>query len=143
MYIAASRGWEGANPEAVSCDGLAHTFPCGQPPCQSSLVAMTAWSDERTRVIFGLASGLAMPNAASDGPVATIATVLFVEPPITKPPIITSLPVCTCMRVEMFPRRGGFEIAKVAATVQLAVIALVVYVVPASDPPHVPPTVAA
>jgi hypothetical protein len=44
--------------------------------CQSSLVAITAWSEERTSVSVGLASAFAMPYCASDGPVATIATVL-------------------------------------------------------------------
>src|SRR5688572_19634916 len=77
------------------------------PDCQSSLVARTAWSEERTSVSLGFARGLAMPNAASEGPVATMATVLLPPVPITKPAIITSLPVSTCMRVEMLARRGG------------------------------------
>src|SRR5688572_22214837 len=68
---------------------------------------MTAWSDERTSDIVGFANGLGMPKLASDGPVATIATVLGAEPPITKPLIITLFPVCTCPRVDRFPSRGG------------------------------------
>ncbi len=35
---------------------------------------------------------------------ARTTTVLATEPPMTKPPIITSLPVRTCPRVEMFDR---------------------------------------
>jgi hypothetical protein len=73
-----------------------------------------------------LAIGLVMPKAASDGPVATIATVLLPVPPITKPPIITSCPVRTSPRVEMLPRRGGLSMAKVASTEQSAVMAFVV-----------------
>ena len=96
----ASLGWAGANPTACSCGALGSV-------CQSLLVRITAWSEERTSVIEGFANGLEMPNCWSEGPVATIATVLLVDPPITKPPIITSLPVSTLARVEMFPRRGG------------------------------------
>src|SRR6185369_5834893 len=76
---------------------------------QSSLVAITCWSDERTRVSVGLARGLAMPAAASDGPAAVITTVFGNAPPTMKPPIITSLPVRTSMRVEMLASRGGSD----------------------------------
>src|SRR5690348_4878159 len=48
-----------------------------------------------------------MPNAVSEGPVATIATVLLVEPLTMKPAIITLLPVSTCMRVERFTSRAS------------------------------------
>jgi hypothetical protein len=71
-----------------------------------SLLAMTAWSDERTSVSVGSASAPVTPNAASEGPVATMATVLLVEPPITKPPMSALLPFRTCMRAEMFARRA-------------------------------------
>ncbi len=99
VRIADSSAFEGAKPAAESCAALPAL-------CQSSFVASTAWSNWRTRVNVGLASALAMPYWVSDGPVATIATVFAAEPPITKPPISTSLPVSTCMRVEMFARRG-------------------------------------
>src|SRR5688572_2014443 len=134
--MAASSPLVGAKPAAVSCAALAAV-------AQLSLVASVAWSEERTSLKVGLASALVMPNGTSEGPVATIATVLFAEPPITKPPMITSLPVSTCMRVEMLPRRGGFEVAKVAVTAHALVMAPVVYVVPTSDPAgQVPATVA-
>ena len=42
-----------------------------------------------------------IPNAPSDGPVPTIATVLGCVPVTTKPAIITSLPVNTPPRLEM------------------------------------------
>src|SRR6185312_3161347 len=84
---------------------------CSRPAftsvCQSSLVATVVWSEERTICSVGLARKFAMPNGASEGPVAVTATVLLVEPPMMKPPIITLLPVSTCIRVEMLPRRGG------------------------------------
>ena len=88
---------EGAKPADWSCP----EFPAD---CQSSFVASTAWSEERTSVSRGLASGLAMPNWASEGPVATIATCCGPVPFTTNPPIITSVPVCTRPRVEMFMR---------------------------------------
>ncbi|MBK7659677.1 MAG: hypothetical protein IPJ28_11200 [Betaproteobacteria bacterium] len=50
----------------------------------------------------GLASGLAMPAAASDGPRARTTTCMGVEPEMMKPPIITSSPARTLARVEMF-----------------------------------------
>src|SRR5258708_33884235 len=98
--IADSSGLEGARPADWSCAALA-------ADCQLSLVAITAWSDDRTSVSVGLASGLAMPNCASDGPDPTTATVLVAEPPTTKPPIITSLPVSTRPRAETLPSRPG------------------------------------
>src|SRR5947208_1161903 len=106
--IADSSGCEGAKPAFTICAAL------GALP-QSSLVAMMLWSEERTRVSVGLASGLAMPNAASDGPVPVITTVFDEAPPITNPAIVTLLPVCTLLRVEMFTRRGGV-VLNVAAT---------------------------
>src|SRR5258706_6749195 len=75
---------------------------------QSSLVAMTDWSEERTRVSVGFASAFAIPKLASDGPATLITTVFGVEPPMMNPAIITSLPVSTCMRVEILARRGVF-----------------------------------
>src|SRR5258706_365983 len=107
VRMADSSELEGAKPLAVIAAALA-ALP------QLSLVAITTWSDWRTRLSVGLASALAMPNGTSDGPVATIATCCGPLPLITKPPIITSLPVSTCMRVEMFARRGGFGIAMVS-----------------------------
>src|SRR5258706_395365 len=107
MRIADSSALDGAKPAACSCAAFA-ALP------QLSLVAITAWSEERTSVSVGFASGLAMPKAASDGPVATIATVLLAEPPITKPPIRTSFPVSTLARVDRFTKRpgGGRDTAK-------------------------------
>src|SRR5690348_3889668 len=84
--IADSNAFEGAKPLAWICEAFA-ALP------QLSLVATTDWSDVRTSVIVGLARGLAIPYAASEGPVPTMATVLASVPWITKPPIITSLPV--------------------------------------------------
>src|SRR6185369_11698965 len=98
--IADSSAFAGASPTAWTCAAFA-AVP------QSSLVAITCWSDERTRVSVGLARGLAMPAAASDGPAAVITTVFGNAPPTMKPPIITSLPVRTSMRVEMLASRGG------------------------------------
>jgi hypothetical protein len=100
MRITDSAGCDGAKP-------LARIVAMFAADPQSSLVAMTAWSEERTSVRVGLASAFAMPSCVSDGPVATIATVLLAEPPITNPAIITSLPVSTCMRVETLTRRTG------------------------------------
>src|SRR5258706_15836815 len=102
--MAGSSVLAGANPLAWSCAALAAL-------CQLSLVAMTDWSDERTSVSVGLASALGMPNGGSEGPVATIATVFGVEPPITKPPIITSLPESTCTRVDRFVMRAEATVA--------------------------------
>ncbi len=102
VRMADSSELEGAKPLAVIAAALA-ALP------QLSLVASTTWSDWRTRLNVGLASALAMPYCVSDGPVATIATCLLAKPPITKPPMSTSLPVSTCMRVEMLPRRGGLR----------------------------------
>src|SRR5260221_9856425 len=100
MRIADSSAFDGANPGACNWAAFAAV-------CQSSLVAITAWSDWRTSESVGLASAFAMPYCASDGPVATIARRLGAEPPTMKPPIITSFPVSTCMRVEILLRRGG------------------------------------
>src|SRR6185369_11472247 len=97
--IAGSRASAGAKPAAWMSAALAAA-------CQSSLVAMTAPSEERTSVIVGLASGLAMPALASEGPAAVITTVFGALPPITKPAIITSLPVSTSPRVERFTTLG-------------------------------------
>src|SRR5258706_2519812 len=94
MRIADSSGLVGAKPLAVIAAAFA-ALP------QLSLVAITTWSDWRTRLSVGLASAFAMPNGTSDGPVATIATCCGPLPWITKPPIITSLPVNTWPRVEM------------------------------------------
>src|SRR6185437_9954554 len=114
MKSAASRESDGAKPEACSWEALGSV-------CQSSLVATTDWSEERTSVRVGFMSGLVTPKAASEGPVATIATVLLLDPPMMKPPIMTSLPVSTSPRVEMFPRRSGLVVAlKVAETVVAA-----------------------
>src|SRR5260221_13314888 len=104
MRIAASFGCAGANPAAWSCAAFGAL-------CQSSLLATVVWFAERIRVSFGLASALAMPKFASDGPVATIATVLLEVPLTTKPAIITSWPVNTCARVDRFMSRGGVKIA--------------------------------
>src|SRR5258706_545298 len=101
MKIADSSGFDGAKPAACSCATFAVV-------CQSSLAAMTVWSDCRTSESVGFASGFAMPYCVSDGPVATIATLLVVVPLMMKPPISTSLPVPTRMRVEMLPRRVGW-----------------------------------
>ena len=75
MYIAASSGFVGAKPAAVSCAGVPQAPACGHPACQSSLVARVAWSDERTSVSLGLASGLVMPNCASDGPAIPLVNI--------------------------------------------------------------------
>src|SRR6188474_2166168 len=96
--IAGSSGWFGAKPLAWICAALAAL-------CQLSFVAMTAWSEERTSVSVGLASGLAIPKFARFGPATLITTVFAVGPPTMNPAIITSLPVNTCMRVEMLDRR--------------------------------------
>src|SRR5258706_383983 len=131
MRIADSSALDGAKPAACSCAAFA-ALP------QLSLVAITAWSEERTRVSVGFASGLAIPRARAGegrpgggggwgrgwggpragggGPVPTPATVLWAGPRITNPPIITSLPVSTCMRVEMFARRAEGLASKVAVT---------------------------
>src|SRR5258706_496386 len=109
MRIADSSALDGAKPAACSCAAFA-ALP------QLSLVAITAWSEERTSVSVGFANGLAIPKAASEGPVATTATGCGPLPRITNPPIITSLPVSTCMRVEMFARRAEGLASKVAVT---------------------------
>src|SRR5881394_3238839 len=96
MKIAASSGLVGAKPAACNCATLAVV-------CQSSLVAMTVWSDCRTSESVGLASAFAMPYCVSEGPVATIATVCEVVPWMMRPPIITSLPVST------WPRGGDVD----------------------------------
>src|SRR5258706_5416223 len=98
--MAGSSVLAGAKPLAWICAALPAL-------CQSSLVAMTALSEERTSVNVGLASGFEMPKLASDGPAAVITSVLLAEPQTMKPAIITSLPVNTCPRVEMFASRGG------------------------------------
>src|SRR5258706_221573 len=99
MRIAGSSVLLGAKPLAWSCAAL-------DALCQLSLISLTALSEERTRVSVGLASGFAIPKLASDGPATLITTVLGVLPPMMNPAIITSLPVSTCMRVEIFARRG-------------------------------------
>src|SRR5215831_2768222 len=99
----ASSGSVGAKPCAARIEWLGSV-------CQSSLVAITALSEERTSVSDGLASGLLMPNGTSEGPVAVIATVLGVEPPMMRPAIITLLPVSTFNRVGMLKRRGGLVV---------------------------------
>jgi hypothetical protein len=106
--------------------------------CQLSLEATTAWSEDRTKAIVGSASGLVMPKADSDGPVATIATRLVAGPPITNPPIITSLPVSTCMRVERFANRGTSVSVcpNVAVTVRTALIVTLHAPVPVHAPPQ-------
>src|SRR5258706_583786 len=87
--------------------------------CQSSLVAMTALSEERTSISVGLASGFVIPELASDGP-ATLTTIVLLDgPPTMRPAIITSLPVSTCPRVEMLNRRAG--LAAGAVTCRLSV----------------------
>src|SRR6185312_463986 len=53
---------------SVGAKPLARIAAAFDADCQSSLVAITAWSDERTSVSVGLASGEAMPYAESDGP---------------------------------------------------------------------------
>src|SRR6185437_1121380 len=123
-----SRGSVGAKPEAWSCAAFGSL-------CQSSLTASTAWSDWRTSWMVGFMSGLVMPKAASEGPVATMATVLLVEPPMMKPPIMTLSPVRTSPRVEMLPRRVGLEVAlKVAVTEAAAVIVIVQAPLPEQAP---------
>src|SRR5260221_10214306 len=101
MYSADSFPCDGAKPLARSCWRL------GVLP-QSSLVAMTDWSEERTSCSVGSESEPATPKLASEGPMARTTTVLGDEPLITKPPIITLKPVCTWPRVEMLASRGGF-----------------------------------
>src|SRR5436190_19998469 len=110
VRIADSNAFEGAKPAAVSWAEFAAL-------CQSSFVATTVWSDDRTSVSVGLASAFAMPYCVREGPVTTIATRFAALPPITKPPIITSLPVSTCMRVEMLARRAGSGATKLGAPV--------------------------
>ena len=100
--------------------------------CQSSLAPMIVLSEPRTSVIFGFMSALAMPYCTRFGPATLMTTVFATLPPTMNPAIITSLPPSTCMRVEMLKRRGGFTIVKVAVTVQSAVTAAVVNVVPPS-----------
>src|SRR5260221_323924 len=99
MRMADSRGLLGAKPLELICAAFA-ALP------QSSLVAMTAWSDERTSGSAGLASAPVTPKFVSDGPVARTTTVLALAPLMTKPPIITLKPVCTWPRVEMLASRG-------------------------------------
>src|SRR5438270_203167 len=88
-----SSGLAGARPFAWICAALADVV-------QSSLVAMTAPSEERTTVSVGLASALATPAAASEGPVAVMTTVLLAVPPMMRPPISTLSPTPTRPRVE-------------------------------------------
>src|SRR5260221_12719230 len=97
MRIADSNELEGAKPLAWICAAL-EALP------QLSFVAMVAWSEERTSCSVGLASALVMPKFAREGPMARTTTVLATAPPMTKPPVITSLPVRTCPRGEMFDR---------------------------------------
>src|SRR5258706_3253495 len=112
--IAGSSAWDGAKPLAWICAAFA-------APCQLSLDAMIALSEERTSVSVGLANGLAMPKLASDGPATVTTTVFAVEPSMMNPAIITSLPVSTWPRVEMLARRGRLAgRVKVAVTAVLA-----------------------
>src|SRR6185312_2653097 len=92
IITADSFAFDGARPFAWICAALG-------PLCQSSLLATTDWSEERTMVSVGLASGLATPYCASEGPVAVTTTVCGPLPCTMKPPIITSLPVSTSPRV--------------------------------------------
>src|SRR5260221_14659637 len=100
MRIADSNELEGAKPLAWICAAL-EALP------QLSFVAMVAWSEERTSCSVGLASALLMPKFTREGPMARTTTVLATEPPMTKPPIITSLPENTCPRVERLAREEG------------------------------------
>src|SRR5260221_13415744 len=97
MRMADSRGLLGANPLEVIWAAL-EALP------QSSLVAIVALSDIRTSDIVGLASAPLTPKFASEGPMARMTTVCGPLPRTTKPPIITSKPVCTLPRVEMLAR---------------------------------------
>src|SRR5258708_22313478 len=130
MRMADSRGLLGANPLEVICAALA-ALP------QSSLVAMTDWSDERTSCSVGLDSAPLTPKFASDGPMARTTTVLAVDPLMTKPPIITSKPVCTWPRVEMLARRGGLGV-KVAVTPTSAFSVAMQVPLPEHPPPDHP-----
>src|SRR5260221_12534904 len=100
MRMADSRGLLGANPLEVIWAAL-EALP------QSSLVAIVALSDIRTSDIVGLASAPLTPKFASEGPMARMTTVCGPLPWTTKPPIITSKPVCTLPRVEMLVRGGA------------------------------------
>src|SRR5258707_4449456 len=128
--MADSRGLLGAKPLEVICAALA-ALP------QSSLVAMTDWSDERTSCSVGLGSAPLTPKLASDGPMARTTTVLAIAPLMTKPPIITSKPVCTWPRVEMLARRGGLGV-KVAVTPTSAFSVAMQVPVPEHPPPDHP-----
>src|SRR5258706_538965 len=132
MRIAGSSALEGAKPLAWICAAL------GAPP-QLSLVAMTVLSEERTSVSVGFASGLEIPKAAREGPVTAIATVLLAAPPITKPLIITSLPVRTCPRVDMFDKPAVIGVplgiaAKLAVTAFAPFIVTMQLPTPEHDP---------
>src|SRR5258708_10679903 len=54
-----------------------------------------------------------MPKLTSEGPRARTTTVWGVDPPMTKPPIITSLPESTCPRVERLAREEGVAVVPV------------------------------
>src|ERR1700730_601944 len=69
------------------------------------MVLLVSWSSSR-----GLASALGTPNCVSEGPIARISTLFGALPCTTKPAIITSAPVPTCSRVEMFPSVAGLGV---------------------------------
>src|SRR5258706_171415 len=128
--IAGSSALLGAKPLAWICAAF-------DALCQLSLVAMTALSEERTRVSVGLASGLAMPKLASDGPATVTTSVFAVAPPMMNPAIITSLPVSTWPRVERLASRGAFaERTKFAPTIFASSIVKLHGAFPAQAPPH-------
>src|SRR6185436_11962382 len=75
--------------------------------CQSSLASIVALSESRTSWNVGFESEPGTPKLARDGPIARMTTLFGADPPLTKPPIITSNPVCTWPLVEMLASRGG------------------------------------
>jgi hypothetical protein len=113
--MADSSGWLGAKPLDWICAAL-------EALCQSSLVAMVLLSETRTSCSVGLGSAPGTPKFVSDGPIARTTTVFGLAPLTTKPPIITSKPVCTWPRVEMFASRGGSALRSLRASVSVAPI---------------------
>src|SRR6185436_13285363 len=75
---------------------------------QLSFTAMVAWSAMRTKVTVGSDRGLLIPNAASEGPLAVITTVLLAAPSMTMPAMATLSPSRISMRVDMLPRRDAW-----------------------------------